>query len=77
MQTEAGEAELRRELLALEQQLGDTRARYWHRKTAFLSAEPLIEIDREIRTALVQPLSDELQAEVRRLAERLRTLDPH
>lgn len=77
MQTEVGEAELRRDLLALEQQLGDTRARYWHRKTALLSAEPLIEIDREIRNALSQPLSDELQIEVTRLAERLRTLDPH
>ncbi|HEY2028709.1 MAG TPA: hypothetical protein VGH20_05825 [Myxococcales bacterium] len=77
MQTEAGEAELRRDLLALEHQLGDTRARYWHRKTAFLSAEPLIAIDREIRTALSQPLSDELQLQVHRLAERLRALDPH
>ena len=64
------------ELKALDQLLGDTRARYHRRETPFLSAEPLMELDREIRSLSRVP-SPELENDVRRLMARLHTLDPH
>jgi hypothetical protein len=71
------DADLRRELGLLDELLGDTRARFHRRETPFASSEKLIAIDREIREARARPLSPELQLEVRRLAARLRALDPH
>jgi hypothetical protein len=73
---EAAELELQRELKALDTLLGDTRARFYRRETPRASAEPLIELDREIRGTLLQPHTPELQAEVRRLMARLHALDP-
>jgi hypothetical protein len=71
------ESELRNELAALDGLLGDMRVRYRKRLTPFAAAQKLIDVDREIRSALASPLSDELQVEVRRLVARLRGLDPH
>jgi hypothetical protein len=70
-------ADLKQELLLLNQLLGDTRVRFRHGKTQFASARKLIDIDAEIRNALARPLSTELQLDVRRLMARLRALDPH
>jgi hypothetical protein len=71
------EADLKKEMLALDELLGDTRARYHKRLTPFASSENLIALDGEIRAARVNPPSPELQLEVRRLTARLRALDPH
>ena len=71
------EADLKREVAELGALLGDTRMRFHFRKTPFASTEQLTDVDQEIRGALARPLSDELQVEVRRLAARLRALDPH
>ena len=71
------EADLKSELASLAELLGDTRVRFRHRRTPFLSAQGLIDVDGEIRFALQRPLSAELQLEVRRLLLRLRALDPH
>ena len=70
------EADLKREVAALTALLGDTRVRYHHRQTQWASAQPLMEVDREIRDAVARPLSAELQVEVRSLMARLRALDP-
>jgi hypothetical protein len=70
------ESELKREMASLGNLLGDTRVRYRKGETPFASAQELIDVDREIRTVLSQPLSDELQLEVRSLSARLRGLDP-
>ncbi|TMA89522.1 MAG: hypothetical protein E6J63_10870 [Deltaproteobacteria bacterium] len=70
-------ADLKQELLLLNQLLGETRVRFRHGKTQFASARKLIDIDAEIRNALARPLSTELQLDVRRLMARLRALDPH
>ena len=70
------ESELKREMASLGDLLGDTRVRYRKGETPFASAEKLIDVDREIRTVLSRPLSDELQLEVRSLLARLRALDP-
>lgn len=70
------EAELKAELRALDELLGDTRARHHRRETPFAATEQLIAIDREIRDARVRPLSTELQTAVRSLTARLRALDP-
>lgn len=71
------ELDLTDDLRILDQLLGDTRSRFHRRLTPFASSEPLIELDREIREARGRPRSPELQAELRRLAARLRALDPH
>ena len=71
------EADLKRELLRLDDMLGDTRVRYRQRQTQFASSQKLIDLDLEIRNALARPLSAELDLEVRYLMERLRSLDPH
>ena len=71
------EADLKRELLRLDEMLGDTRVRYRQRQTQFASSQKLIDLDLEIRNALARPLSAELELEVRYLMERLRALDPH
>ena len=70
------EADLRKELRALDDLLGETRARYHRRQTPFAATDQLIELDREIRDARVKPLSPELQVAVRSLTARLRALDP-
>lgn len=70
-------ADVKRDVALLAQLLGDTRVRFRHRETQFASAQKLIDVDLEIRGALVRPLSAELQLEVRRLTARLRALDPH
>lgn len=70
------ETELKREMASLGDLLGDTRARYRRGETPVASAEKLLDVDRDIRAALSSPPSDELQLEVRRLAARLRALDP-
>lgn len=70
------EVDLKRELNLLDELLGETRARYHRRQTPFAATEQLIAVDQEIRAARAQPLSPELQLEVRRLAARLRALDP-
>jgi hypothetical protein len=75
--TQVQEADLKQELLLLQELLGDTRVRFRRGKTQFASARKLIDIDAEIRNALARPLSAELQLDVRRLLERLRALDPH
>ena len=77
MTTPIQEADLKRELLQLDQLLGDTRVRFRAGKTHHASLEKLIDIDLEIRDALARPLSAELQLDVRRLLARLRALDPH
>ena len=69
-------AEIEAELKLLDKLLGDTRARYHRRETPFLSAERLMELDREIRTFSRAP-SPELEGEVRKLIDRLHALDPH
>lgn len=74
---EFAEAELKHELASLAGLLGDTRVRFRHGQTPFASAQALIEVDLEIRNALVRPLSAALQLDVRRLAARLREIDPH
>ena len=71
------EADLKRDLLLLDELLGDTRVRFRRGKTDFASLQNLIDIDLEIRNALAQPPSAELQVEVRSLLARLRALDPH
>jgi hypothetical protein len=70
------ESELKQEMASLGELLGDTRVRFRKGKTPFASAEKLTDVDREIRTALSRPLSDDLQLEVRSLSARLRALDP-
>ena len=70
------ESELRGEMASLGNLLGDTRVRYRKGQTPFASAEDLVDVDLEIRTALSRPLSDDLQLEVRSLSARLRALDP-
>ena len=72
----AESSDLKSELAALDQLLGDTRRRFYQRKTPLRSSEPLAQVDREIRSALTQPASPELQIEVRRLTQRLQALDP-
>jgi hypothetical protein len=71
------DAELGRELVSLDRLLGDTRVRFRKGTTKPGSAEKLIQLDLEIRGALVTPRSAALQAEVRSLLGRLHTLDPH
>jgi hypothetical protein len=71
------EADLKSEVALLAELLGDTRVRFRHRETQFASWQKLIDVDLQVRIALVRPLSAELQLEVRRLTARLRTLDPH
>jgi len=71
------ETDLKGELVLLERLLGDTRVRFRHRQTKFASAQPLIDVDLEIREVLTRPASAELQSDVRRLTARLRKLDPH
>ena len=71
------ETDLKRELLQLSELLGDTRVRFRHRQTPFASSQKLIDVDLDIRDALVRPLSPELQLDIRRLTARLRALDPH
>jgi hypothetical protein len=68
--------DLKQELAALNTLLGDTRVRYRFHKTPFASAEALIQVDEEVRQALVSPPSPELEAEVLRLTARLHALDP-
>src|SRR5205085_11028537 len=75
--TQSQTTDLKRELLLLDELLGDTRVRFRQGKTHFASAQDLIDVDLEIRTALARPLSAELQLEVQRLLARLRALDPH
>ena len=70
------EADLKREVAALTALLGDTRVRFHHRLTQAASLQKLIDVDLEIRNALLRPLSAELQVEVRGLMARLRALDP-
>jgi hypothetical protein len=70
------EVDVKREVAALRELLGDTRRRFHQRKTRMESAEQLIEIDREIRDALALPVSADLQLQVRLLTARLRALDP-
>lgn len=77
MTTPIQEADLKRELLLLEELLGDTRVRFRAGKTQFASLQKLIDIDLEIRNARARTLSAELQVEVHRLLARLRALDPH
>ena len=71
------EAELKNEVATLAGLLGDTRVRFRHRETLIASWQALIDVDLQIRIALVRPLSADLQVGVRRLTARLRTLDPH
>ncbi|TMA40056.1 MAG: hypothetical protein E6J82_15800 [Deltaproteobacteria bacterium] len=75
--TQVQEADLKRELLQLDELLGDTRVRFRHGQTQFASSQKLIDVDLEIRNARARPLSAELQLDVRRLLARLRALDPH
>ncbi|TMB35385.1 MAG: hypothetical protein E6J58_16340 [Deltaproteobacteria bacterium] len=75
--TQVQEADLKRELLQLDELLGDTRVRFRHGQTQFASSQKLIDVDLEIRSARARPLSAELQLDVRRLLARLRALDPH
>ena len=71
------ETDLKRELVQLIELLGDTRVRFRPRQTPFASSQKLIDVDLDIRDALVRPLSPELQLDIRRLTARLRALDPH
>ncbi|HZR08231.1 MAG TPA: hypothetical protein VFA79_06590 [Myxococcales bacterium] len=71
------ETELQGEVASLAELLGDTRVRFRHRETPFLSWHNLVDVDLQIRIALTRPLSAELQLEVRRLTASLRALDPH
>ena len=75
--TQVQEADLKRELLQLDELLGDTRVRFRHGQTQFASSQKLIDVDLEIRNARARPLSAELQLDVRRLLAHLRALDPH
>ena len=75
--TQVQEADLKRELLQLDELLGDTRVRFRHGQTQFASSQKLIDVDLEIRNVRARPLSAELQLDVRRLLARLRALDPH
>ena len=77
MPGEFAEADLKNELAALASLLGDTRVRFRHGQTQFASMQALIDLDLEIRNALSRPFSTALQLEVRRLAARLREVDPH
>lgn len=77
MPAEFVQADLRTEVASLAELLGDTRVRFRRRETRFASWHQLIDVDLQIRAALARPLSAELQLEVRRLAARLRALDPH
>jgi hypothetical protein len=74
--TPVHEVDLERELLLLDELLAETRRRFRQRKTQFASAQKLIDVDLEIRTALASPRSPELLLDVRRLTARLRALDP-
>lgn len=74
--TSTEDPDLKRDLGLLDQLLGDTRARFHRRQTPFASSEQLIAIDQEIRQVRKMPSSPGLDVEVRRLIERLRTLDP-
>ena len=76
MPVEFVEADVKREAAELGKLLGDTRVRFHHRRTRFDASEQLIELDREIRSVLALPPSADVQAEIRRLAARLRALDP-
>ena len=76
MPADFDEAQLKNELAALASLLGDTRVRYRHGQTQFASAQVLTELDRDIRSVLLQPLSNALQLEVRRLSARLHEIDP-
>jgi len=76
MPEEFHEADVKREAVALGELLGDTRVRFHHRQRRLESSEQLVQLDREIRDALAQPLSAGLQREIRRLTARLRALDP-
>ena len=75
--TATEEIQLREEMAHLSTLLGDTRVRFRHGQTRFDSFQDLAEVDLEIRGALKQPPSPELQDDVRRLTARLRALDPH
>ena len=75
--TQVQQADLKAELLQLDELLGDTRVRFRHGQTQFASAQKLIDVDLEIRNALARPASAELQLDVHRLLARLRALDPH
>jgi len=75
--TQVQEADLKRELLQLDELRGDTRVRFRHGQTQFASSQKLIDVDLEIRNARARPLSAELQLDVRRLLAHLRALDPH
>ena len=75
--TPVHEVDLERELLLLDELLGETRRRFRQRKTQLASAQKLMDVDLEIRTALASPPSPELLLDVRRLTARLRALDPH
>ncbi len=74
---ETSDGDLQSELHLLDQLLGDTRARFHRRQTPFASSERLIELDKEISAALARMPAPELKVEVRRLLDRLRSLDPH
>lgn len=76
MGAEFVEADVRRDVAALGELLGDTRRRFYQRKTRLESADQLIQLDQEIRGALALPLSADLQLQVRDLTARLRALDP-
>lgn len=71
------EAGLKSEMAVLSGLLGDMRMRFHQRKTPFLAADKLIDLDLQIRNALHRPLSAQLELDVRRLTTRLRALDPH
>jgi hypothetical protein len=68
--------ELGNEMTILSELLGDVRLRYRKRQIPYASLQQLIDVDKEIRDVLVQPPTDELRIEVRRLTERLHQLDP-
>lgn len=70
------EADLKREVAAIKELLGDARVRFHHRRTPPDSLQKLIDVDLEIRNAVARPLSAGLQLEVRALLARLRALDP-
>jgi len=76
MPAEFIEADAKREAAALGELLGDTRVRFHRRETPPESSEQLMNLDREIRQVLAQPLSTGLQLEIRGLTARLRALDP-
>ena len=77
MQAAFIETDLKREVASLAEMLGETRVRFRRRQTPYASSEKLVDLDREIRSALARPLTAELELEVRRLTASLRALDPH